>query len=78
MAPHVDTAFTVCCENGFEGKLSPDAFGITVCLFAYSQPSFGAGAFSARPFTDFTDSLLLVQCIAKLKPIAAKPFKALG
>lgn len=43
MAPHVDTEFTVCCENGFEGKLSPDAFGITVCLYAFSELSFGDG-----------------------------------
>jgi hypothetical protein len=28
------------CENGFEGKLSPDAFGITVCLYALSELSF--------------------------------------
>lgn len=40
MAPRHDTEFTVSCENGFEGKLSPDAFGITVCLYAYSELSF--------------------------------------
>lgn len=40
MAPRHDTEFTVSCENGFEGKLSPDAFGITVCLYAYSEMSF--------------------------------------
>jgi hypothetical protein len=39
MAPRHDTEFTVSCENGFEGKLSPDAFGITVCLYAYSELS---------------------------------------
>jgi hypothetical protein len=42
MAPLSDTPFQVCCENGFEGGLSADALGITVCLYAYSQLSFGA------------------------------------
>ncbi len=41
MAPCHDTEFTVSCENGFEGKLSPDAFGITVSLYAFSELSFG-------------------------------------
>lgn len=41
MAPRHDTEFTVICENGFQGKLSPDAFGITVCLYAFSDLSFG-------------------------------------
>lgn len=40
MAPRFDTEFTLSCENGFDGKLSPDAFGITVCLYAYSELSF--------------------------------------
>jgi Antirestriction protein len=40
MAPQHDTEFNVSCENGFEGKLSPDAFGIAVCLYAYSELSF--------------------------------------
>ncbi len=40
MAPRHDTEFTVSCENGFEGKLSQDAFGIAVCLYAYSELSF--------------------------------------
>lgn len=41
MAPHFDTEFTLTCENGFEGKMSPDAFGITVCLYVFSELSFG-------------------------------------
>jgi len=41
MAPRHDTEFTVSSENGFEGQLSPDAFGITVCLYAFSELSFG-------------------------------------
>ena len=40
MAPHSDTPFNVSCENGYEGVLSADALGITVCLYAYSNLSF--------------------------------------
>ena len=40
MAPNSDTPFNVSCENGFEGQLSADALGITVCLYAYSNLSF--------------------------------------
>ena len=40
MAPDSDKTFQVICENGFEGKLSGDALGITVCLYAYSRLSF--------------------------------------
>jgi hypothetical protein len=41
MAPRFDTKFALTCENGFEGKLSPDAFGVTVCLYVFSELSFG-------------------------------------
>ena len=40
MSPAGDTVFHVTCENGFEGDLSADAFGITACLYAYNQLSF--------------------------------------
>lgn len=40
MAPESNTPFQVSCMNGYEGKLSADAFGITVCLYAYSNLSF--------------------------------------
>lgn len=46
MAPLEDTMFNVRCENGFEGKLSADALGITACLYAYSNLSFGQGEFA--------------------------------
>lgn len=46
MAPRSDTGFQVICENGFEGNLSPDAFGITVCLYAYSELSFAGDRLS--------------------------------
>jgi hypothetical protein len=41
MAVDTDKSFQVICENGFEGKLSGDALGITVCLYTYSHFSFG-------------------------------------
>jgi hypothetical protein len=59
-APRVDTIFDVSCENGFEGKLSSDAFGLAACLYAYSHLSFSDGNFAEtcaehyhllRPFT---------------------------
>ncbi|WP_295624059.1 antirestriction protein [uncultured Nitrosomonas sp.] len=40
MAPDLNKTFQVICENGFEGKLSGDALGITVCLYTYSHFSF--------------------------------------
>lgn len=39
MAPEAET-FRVTCQNGYEGTLSGDAFGVTVCLYAYSELSF--------------------------------------
>jgi hypothetical protein len=48
MAPQSDTMFNVSCENGFEGKLSADALGITACLYAYSNLSFGGGEFAQK------------------------------
>ena len=46
MAPASDTIFDISCENGFDGKLSADALGITACLYAYSHLSFGEGEFA--------------------------------
>ncbi len=46
MAPATDTIFDVSCENGFDGKLSADALGVTACLYAYSHLSFGEGEFA--------------------------------
>ena len=42
MAPVDDEHFTVRSENGFEGMMTADALGVTVCLYAYSQLSFAA------------------------------------
>ena len=46
MAPRGDTIFAVSCENGFEGNLSADAFGIAACLYGFSHLSFGDDAFA--------------------------------
>mgnify|MGYP001821558361 CR=1 FL=1 len=40
MAPAEDRVFHVKCQNMYEGSLSADAFGITACLYAYSNLSF--------------------------------------
>lgn len=42
ITPENDHTFEVMSENGFSGQLSPEAFGIVVCLYAYSGLSFGA------------------------------------
>ena len=46
MAPDDDRTFHVVCENYFEGDLSADALGITVCLYAYSHLSYTGGSFA--------------------------------
>lgn len=40
MAPETDRSLHVSAANGFEGDLSADAFGITVCLYVFSLASF--------------------------------------
>jgi hypothetical protein len=40
MTPDTGTPFQVSCINGYEGTLSADAFGLTVCLYTYSNLSF--------------------------------------
>jgi len=40
MAPDQAEPFHVICANGFEGNLSADAFGVAVCLYAFSNLSF--------------------------------------
>ena len=47
MAPRSNASFKVNADNGFSGELSGDALGITACLYAYSQLSFGDGVFAA-------------------------------
>lgn len=36
------------CPNGYEGELSPDAFGIACSLYAYSNLSFNGDGTLAR------------------------------
>lgn len=45
MAPKLDESFKVIADNGFEGELSAEALGVTACLYAYSNLSFGEGKF---------------------------------
>ena len=41
-----ETIYSVCCDNGFDGQMTADALGVTVCLYAYSNLSFGEDAFA--------------------------------
>lgn len=45
MAPKLDGEFQVTADNGFTGSMSAEALGITACLYAYSNLSFGEGRF---------------------------------
>ena len=45
MAPDLPESFNVISQNGYEGTMSADALGITVCLYAYSNLSFQRGEF---------------------------------
>ncbi len=40
MSTRHDEPFNVSCENGHECRLSGNALGIVVCLYAYSHLSF--------------------------------------
>ena len=40
IAPETEQAFRVVAENGFDGTMSADAFGVTVCLYVFSLASF--------------------------------------
>lgn len=52
LAPDSDEPFAICCPNGYSGQLSPDAFGITVCLYAYSHLSFSAAGRIAQVYAE--------------------------
>ncbi|MDY0014429.1 MAG: antirestriction protein [Rhodocyclaceae bacterium] len=45
MAPNLDETFKIVADNGYEGNMTADAFGITACLYAFSNLSFNEGAF---------------------------------
>lgn len=40
MVPDIDESVSIICQNGYEGRISKEAFGIIVCLYAYSHLSF--------------------------------------
>lgn len=40
IAPSTDRAYLVCSNNGYEGYMSAEAFGITACLYVYSHVTF--------------------------------------
>ena len=46
MAPSSNRVFHVICDNQYRGDLSADALGISSCLYAYSNLSFGDGRFA--------------------------------
>lgn len=45
MAPNLDAAFKIVADNRYEGTMTAAALGITACLYAYSNLSFGDGTF---------------------------------
>ena len=49
LAPDSDQDFRVSSPNGFTGTLTPDAFGITCCLYAYGHLACG-------PSSGFTET----------------------
>ena len=57
MAPDLDKLYAVCCINGYEGKMSADALGITACLYAYSHLSFSGNAAFAEICAEHYHSL---------------------
>ncbi len=46
IAPRGDAIYDVCCENGYVGKLSANAFGLAATMYAYSNLSFGGDPFA--------------------------------
>ena len=57
--------------NGYEGKMTADAFGITVCLFAYSYMS------EAHPVADFAEYYWRLRDFAGNHAEAAAIFSAI-
>ena len=45
MAPRLDEVFQIIADNGYEGTMSAEALGITACMYALSNLSFGEGTF---------------------------------
>jgi len=57
--------------NGYEGKMSADAFGVTVCLFAYSYMS------EMHPISDFAEYYWRLRDFAGNHAEAAAIFSAI-
>ena len=53
LSPDADISFEVVSENGYRGRMSAEAFGITVCLYAYSHLSFGHDEFARKCASQF-------------------------
>ncbi len=49
-APDDDRTFEVRCDNGYEGRMSADAFGVTCCAYSFSNLSFAANGEVARVY----------------------------
>lgn len=47
MCPDDEGLFTVRCDNGYNGSMTPDAFGIVCVLYAFSHLSFGDNAIAS-------------------------------
>lgn len=52
MAPRSEAPLHVICTNGYVGDMSADAFGVTACLYAFSQLSFTAKGELAQTCTE--------------------------
>ena len=48
MTPSLEEPFAVIADNGYEGTMSADALGVTACLYAYSNVSFGEDRFGEK------------------------------
>ena len=46
MEPAADAPFQVAAQNGYDGSMSAQAFGIVVCLYTFSSLSFGRDDFA--------------------------------
>lgn len=53
MAPTAQPQYNVSSENGYAGSVSADTLGIIVCLYAYSDLSFGAGKLAQTCATQY-------------------------
>jgi len=40
MVPPAEHDYLVCSNNGYEGRMSAEAFGLTACLYVYSLATF--------------------------------------